>query len=109
MRSGRPLMPEIEVRATSSFIHRLAPQGRFLRARRYQVDDDDQDVQALIKGGYFVAVNKLEVTRVVGVVGADEFLGSGLGTRRSRPKKKDAGEPESEVDDGQGEPVQATD
>lgn len=112
MRSGRPWMPDIEVRAVRSFLHHLHPQGRFLHGRRYQVDTDDPAVQALIDGGYLVPTNKLEVTRVVDLAGIDEFLGSGVGVRRTRPQKSQAGEPEQwgeVIEYGQGEPVQATD
>lgn len=98
-------MPEIEVRATRSFMHHLHPHGRFLIGRRYQVDTDDQVAQALIDGGYLVPTTRLEVTRVVGVAGVDEFLGDGVGTRRTRPKKKET----SGVTDGQVAAEPATD
>ena len=78
-------MPEIEVRAVRSFLHHLHPQGRFLHGRRYQVDTGIPAVQALIDGGYLVPTNKLEVTHVVDLAGIDEFLGSGVGVRRTRP------------------------
>lgn len=101
-------MPEIEVRATRSFMHPLHPNGQFLRQRRYQVDTDNPVVQGLIDGGYLVPTVKLEVTRVVGIPGLDEFLGSGVGTRRTRPKKSKAAQG-FEVTDGQGEPEPGAD
>jgi hypothetical protein len=100
------MIEPIEVIATRSFMHPLHPNGQFLRGRPYQVDLDDAVVRGLIAAGYFKVVCHgitEEPDNVVDLAGVDEFPGSGVGTRRTRPKKKKTGEPEGqEVGDGQG-------
>ena len=90
----------IEVRVTRSFEH---PLGRFTRGRFYQVDVKNPMVKGLIEAGYFKMTKPVtvEVPDVVDLAGADEFLGSGVGTRRTRPKKKE--KEQGDLTDGQGE------
>lgn len=99
-------MNEIELKATRSFSHVL---GNFTRGRRYKLDADDLAVKGLVDGGYFVPTTEPEVPRAVDLAGIDEFLASGVGTRRTRPKKSKAGEPEAGVGDGTGEAQPDTD
>jgi hypothetical protein len=51
VRSGRPWMPEIELKASRSFEHVI---GRFTRGRFYRLDPDDVLVIGLVAGGYLV-------------------------------------------------------
>lgn len=95
MRSGRPSVTEIEVKATRTFQHALHPNGIFLRGHRYQVDTDNPMVKGLIDGGYFKPAESHSATPQdegdldgLDLAGIDEFLGSGVGTRRTRPQKK---------------------
>ena len=94
----------IEVKATRSFMHPLHPQGQFLRGRFYRVDPDNPLVKGLLEAGYFRATDvvTVEVPDVVDLTGVDEFLDTGVGTRRTRPKKEGTGRKPAGVSNGKG-------
>lgn len=99
-------MNEIELKATRSFSHVL---GNYTRGRRYLLDVDHPIVKGLVDGGYFTPTTEPEVPRVVDLAELDEFLSTGVGTRRTRPKKSKAGEQKDGVGDGEGDLQPGTD